>query len=304
MKYMLMLLLSMGSVMGGELTPDQLLAALQKARVDEEAASGKVYVQSEPPGASILLQVQGELRDLKCKTPSIVKLPWGMAVLLLRKEKFLDASLTVTVGDVLVKPNPVVLGVPKATVDVMSATPGWYVLLDGQLLKDKAGQLALTPCTLSLPIGPILLRLGKEGFSDIVERVSVAEGTTEVTLKSKEAPGKSLLLSVPFKELLAGRTYNRLTDGSAHPWLLMANGNVVDTDMNRTMAYWDVKEGKLVLTSMMTGGVDVLSPDGNGGFRGDGIRLIPLIPQKDGKPDNRPLDAVPGVRRVPGRSWQ
>jgi hypothetical protein len=219
---------------------EKSLAALQKARVAEEAASGKVYVQSEPPGASILLQVQGELRDLKCKTPSIVKLPQGMAVLILRKEKFMDTSITVTVGDVLAKPNPVVLEVPRAMVDIVSATPGWYVSLDGKLLKDKTGQLAVTPCTLSLPIGSVSLRMGKEGFSDIVERVSVAEGTTEVIVKSKEVPGKSLLLSIPCKELLAGRRYTRATGSTTHPWLFLT----------------------------------VLHPDGNGGFQGDGIKLI------------------------------
>jgi len=100
----------------------------------------------------------------------------------------------------------------------------------------------VTPCTVALPIGTYALRLGKMGCMDIVERVTVKEDTTQVQLTGREVPGKSLLLSVIHRELIADRTF--LLDGKLK-LTFRANGETFDHWRNTVTGTWEVKDGKL-----------------------------------------------------------
>jgi hypothetical protein len=164
---------------------------------------GKVYVQSVPSGAEIFLNGDEEPKALNAKTPGMVKLPYGPAVLVLRKEGFADAKIQVVSGAAISKSEVVKLQLPQVEVDVLSAEPGWRLFRGGQPLKDKAGKTAVTPCTILLPKGRSTLGLAKEGFVDITERVTVDEKTEMFEVKAKPRKGRSRLLLMR-KELVPG----------------------------------------------------------------------------------------------------
>jgi hypothetical protein len=155
---------------------------------------GKVFVQSVPPGANILVNGSEGTADTGVKTPGMVSLPKGMRTLVLRKEGFVDAPVTVVVGDAIVKPDVVKMIVPRAEVEVTSDDPGWRLFVDGKPLFDKAGAVAVTPCTVSLPVCTCQIGWAKAGFVDVVQKVTVEKETVSLEMKAKPSKGGSRLL--------------------------------------------------------------------------------------------------------------
>jgi hypothetical protein len=160
----------------GEQALEKSLKFLQQAKVAQpadkvvgaaEKGDGKVYVQSDPVGASILVRQNNELRDTGMKTPSLVQLPKGPTTLVLRKEKYVDLVVEVTSGDAIVKTDVVKLEMPKYDVEVTVSPEmgdGWNVFVDGKPVMDKAGKPAVAPCTVKLASGNFIFTMVKEGF--------------------------------------------------------------------------------------------------------------------------------------------
>jgi hypothetical protein len=224
MKFLLMTLLCL-SALGGE--------------------EGKVFVQSDPPGAGIFVLANGELKDSGVKTPGLVTLPKGPSTLTLRKSGFEDKDVVVVAGDAIAKPDAVKLVPPTVEVEVTSADPGWRVFVDGKPLRDKTGGVAVTPCTVSMPVGTYNVGWGKEGFADIVERVVVDKSITSIEAKAKPRAGQSALLLLR-KEVVPG-----LYRGSHPHWKSMVelttDGLVAMLGAEPT-GRWVVKGNDLIIT--------------------------------------------------------
>jgi len=190
----------------GEQALEKSLKFLQQAKVAIPVTNkvvgaavkgdGKVYVQSNPVGASILVEAEDGLRDTGSKTPSLVQLPKGNAVLVLRKEKYEDQKVSVQIGDAIVKTDVAVLEKPKFDVDIIAeGFDGFMVFIDGKPIADKTGRQAIAPCTVRLPSGNSMLGLAKEGFQDVVQRVTVKEtGMEQVKVRGKAVGGVSRII--------------------------------------------------------------------------------------------------------------
>ena len=192
----------------GETALDKSLKALQQAKVDSKAVAGKaekgdgkVYVQSKPVGAQILVLQGGELRDAGLKTPALVQLPVGRAELVLRLAKHDEAKLATNVTTSISKPAAVVMEPERFDLEVTAAPAlgdAWDVYVDGKQVMDKAGHPAVAPCTIRLAEGACSIQLVKEGFADPTPvRVKVKAGENEVILvKGRAQAGKSRTLAM------------------------------------------------------------------------------------------------------------
>ena len=173
------------------------------ARGQEEGEkTGKAYIKSDPPGASIFLG-DGALtpRDTGKKTSAIVELPEGKQVLVLSLVGYDNASIEVFVDSEkgIAKPETVVLSKPAKptrSVDILFVLSdeqkkakipddGWLVSIDGKPALDAAGQAALTPCTVKLNIGKHDVLLSKDGFKDVLFKGEIGEKTGSVEVKGK-----------------------------------------------------------------------------------------------------------------------
>ncbi len=251
MKFLLMTLLCL-SALGGE--------------------EGKVFVQSDPPGAGIFVLANGELKDSGVKTPGLVTLPKGPSTLTLRKSGFEDKDVVVVAGDAIAKPDAVKLVPPTVEVEVTSADPGWRVFVDGKPLEDKLGKKAVTPCTAMLPIGTYSLGWAKDGFADMAERVVVDKTVTSIDTKAKPRAGKSALLTFR-KELVPG-TYKVVHPRWQAVWKLLDNGEIRDAVTGGLFAKWHLVGNTLIVYWLQYNNTTTFTPAGSDGFtEKDGARM-------------------------------
>lgn len=198
----------------GEQALEKSLKFLQQAKVAQpadkvvgaaEKGDGKVYVQSVPVGATILVRQNNELRDTGAKTPSLVQLPKGPATLVLRKEKYEDSVVEVTSGDAIVKTDVVKLEMPKFDVEVTVSPEmgdGWSVFVNGKPMMDNAGNPAVAPCTVRLANGTFLIGLAKDGFRDPqTVKVVVNESGSTMVVKGTPVQGQSRLICTAKPEI-------------------------------------------------------------------------------------------------------
>lgn len=133
-----------------------------------EPKDGKLYVQSEPAGADIIVEQDGEWRSTGKATPALINPAQGKVMIVLRKQGFKDAQLEVEVGDSIVRSNKVALEQASKRVDILfEHGDDWQVFVDGKPVSDVNGKVARTPCTIELPAGAKLVQIAKEGFLDI-----------------------------------------------------------------------------------------------------------------------------------------
>ena len=143
----------------------------------EDGAEGKVYVRSEPAGATIELQ-KGEKKELIGKAPMLVKLPLGKHTLILSLERYAPSQLDIELKDAAIqKPEAVVLEPLKVNLDIIYEE-GW------QIAVDKEPQKATTPATISVSMGNHEITLTKEGFKAISKRMEILKNET-VEFKDK-----------------------------------------------------------------------------------------------------------------------
>jgi hypothetical protein len=167
------------------------------------ATDGKVFVQSDPPGASIILIAENDVRmDTGSKTPSLVQLPKGQQALSLEMPGMKPSPVGVTVGDSIAKTTVFKLEPITTSINVIFED-GWSVFLDGKRALDETGAQPTTPCTVSSPLGTHSLAIAKDGFSDISQRIDVKENMT-VEFKQKPSKGVSVLLKSAGKMSLRG----------------------------------------------------------------------------------------------------
>ena len=238
----------------GEQALEKSLKFLQQAKVAIPVTNkvvgaavkgdGKVYVQSNPVGASILVEAEDGLRDTGSKTPSLVQLPKGNAVLVLRKEKYEDQKVSIQIGDAIVKTDVAVLEKPKFDVDIIAeGLAGFFVYVDGKPVMDKTGKQAIAPCTVRLPSGNSMLGLAKEGFQDVVQRVMVKEtGLEQVKVRGRAVGGKTVLGN-PWN----GVTYRLYEVSNPNGWkgLLWCLDNGKFRDERGVEGTWTVNDDKL-----------------------------------------------------------
>lgn len=180
------------------------LTAMQKISAGSTVAEyrpaptdSKVYVQSDPPGAAIILVSDTSRQNTMKKTPALVQLPKGKQTLSIELAGMKPATLSVDVGETVQKPEPVKLMPLTARVDVLFES-GWLIFADGQALRDAAGKQLTTPSTVEIPLGNHTIVIAKDGFSDLQQRVAVKDALAPMVVEMKGRPsaGTSLTLSV------------------------------------------------------------------------------------------------------------
>jgi len=193
----------------GEVALEKSLKFLQQAKVAQdpnrdvgraEKGEGKVYVQSYPRGASILVRQNGELRDTGARTPSLVKLPKGPTTLVLRKDRYADSVVKAVAGDAIVKTEVVRLEPPKYDVEVTVSAEmgdGWMIFVDRNPCKDKTGKIAIAPCTISVTSGRHVLSVAKTGFKDpSPTRFEVKDGAASpIEINNRPMKGSSAIMA-------------------------------------------------------------------------------------------------------------
>lgn len=164
------------------------------------SAEGRVYVASEPEGASIfVVKIEGGNtveHPTQATTPGMVPLEIRVEPyeLILRKEGFKEKRFSVQVDKAsIIKPAAQKMDPATRSVDILYAEPGWQVFVDGKPVNDAEGNVAKTPCTIQLPDGAKEVQLAKEGFQDL----SVKSGAPGAVLEFKGKPwkGQSKLLA-------------------------------------------------------------------------------------------------------------
>ena len=208
-----------------------------------EKGDGKVYVQSVPAGAAILIKQGGELRDTGAKTPGMVSPPRGLVTLVLRLQGYEDAEVGAVSGDAIAKPEPAKLEKITVGADVTASTElgeGWSVFVDGKPILDSTGKPAVAPCTTKLAPGTYQVALAKEGFNDpLPTRLTVkTEGLNSVEVKGRAARGASRLMAQAqareMEEFTVVGTW-KLVNGGARRWyelILKKDGTFIGGDMN------------------------------------------------------------------------
>jgi hypothetical protein len=180
---------------------------------EAKKGEGKVFVTSEPPGASVLVESSDGLRDTGTKTPGLVLLPKGRSVLVLRREGCADGRLSVQpTADGIAKPDAVQLERTKSAVDVTDTQKGGFtVFIDGKPATDKAGKPAVTPCTIMLSEGDCSVSLAKAGLLDTMQPATIKGASMVLEVRIDPVPGKSKLLTGN-AEFMVGRWVKTDTD--------------------------------------------------------------------------------------------
>lgn len=154
---------------------------------------GKVFVQSDPSGASIILFVSAVRQDSGKKTPALIQIPKGVQTLSLELAGMKPASFSVEVGDAIVKPPAIKLDQITFPVDIVFQE-GWTIFVDGKSENAINGERAVSPCTIAMAVGSHTVAVAKAGFWDIAKKVKIADHAV-VEFTQSPAKGKSTLLT-------------------------------------------------------------------------------------------------------------
>src|SRR6185295_18692320 len=118
-------LLAPSAVSGGTAAPEN------PAQYKPSASDGRVFVQSEPAGAKILLAVPSGRAETGSRTPALVQVPRGEQKLFLELAGMRAVELSVNVGDAIVKLDSVKFEPIRVPVDIIFED-GWLVFIDGK----------------------------------------------------------------------------------------------------------------------------------------------------------------------------
>lgn len=259
----------------GETALDKSLKALQQAKVDSKAVAGKaekgdgkIYVQSKPVGAQILVVQNGELRDTGLKTPSLVQLPVGRAELVLRLAKHDEAKLNTDVTTSISKPEVVVMEPEKFDLEVTAEAglgDAWDVYVDGKPVLDKAGKPAVAPCTIRVAEGVRSIQLVKDGFVDtqpVRVQVKVGVENAGVVVKGRAVAGQSKTLTLGYLQFVGKWTATFTKPGASNQTFVYdfsSDGTVTvfskGCNINATGKTKIEKNGKLSFAYKLSNGV-------------------------------------------------
>ena len=163
------------------------------AQYKPEATDGKAYVQSDPPGAELLLVDADGKRDLGKKTPTLIQIPKGHQTISIEVKGMKTATLQIEIDDKNITKPPVVKLEPVTVQIEIIFEPDWIVFIDGKKAKDVAGKYPTTPCKVEAPPGMHTITVAKEGFGDISQKVDLQESAS-IEIKNKGSKGSSMLL--------------------------------------------------------------------------------------------------------------
>lgn len=251
----------------GEQALEKSLKFLQQAKVavapsnkpigPASRGDSKIYVQSNPTGATILVEAEDGLRDTGVKTPGMVSLPKGTVKLVLQKDKYVEGRLTVTAGDAIVKTDVVTLNPFMVSVDVTVPNEfgdGWIIFVDGKPAMDQAGKPAVAPCTIKVPLENHRIQVAKEGFVDSYPKsVTVAKGKEQaVAIEGRPAKGSSQLITplnnsvIKYGYLVGLWRFDKDNPPSSGTWdISIKDGKLLVTEDNGNSwsDYVEVKDG-------------------------------------------------------------
>lgn len=233
------------------------------------AEDGKVYVQTDPAGATITLVIEAAgqkdtYKEFEKKTPALVQVPQGEHRLLLTLDGYKSSMLNVDVAGVAInKPDVVKLAPATVALDVVFSQDGWSVLVDKKPVKDSSSKPAIAPCTIPVQKGKHEIVLAKEGFVDMTTQVEVAAdmaldidkiGLKPIKGKGKTDDSKQNVLPVSF----SGKIY-MVADDKA---IVYVNGErigecVLDKASTYTSKEISLKDGDIVT-------IDLMNPTGGG----------------------------------------
>lgn len=178
-----------------------LIALVVFAPAFLHSAEGRIYVTSDPEGASIIVvKTEGGNtveHPTQATTPGMVPLEVRVEPyeLILRKEGFKEKRFSVQVAKAaILKPEIQKLEPATRNVDILYEEAGWQVFIDGKTVNDAEGNAAKTPCTIQLPDGAKEVQLAKEGFNDFTMRVGEEKS---LEFKGKPWKGQSKVLQSP-----------------------------------------------------------------------------------------------------------
>ncbi|HEY3320492.1 MAG TPA: hypothetical protein VGP72_08500 [Planctomycetota bacterium] len=199
--------------MGLCLTAMAKIGSEQLAVYKPATTDGRAFIQSEPPGAAILVVADDGAKDTGKRTPSLIDLPKGAQTIELRLKGWKPVRQALQIGETVIKPERIVLSAPTTQIDVLYE-PGWTVFVDGKFAKASGSRNAETPCTVELPLGSHELGLAKEGFLDIKQRFETIEGgvkgsggtfSNSLEIKARPSKGTSVLANIALKDKIVGK---------------------------------------------------------------------------------------------------
>ncbi len=221
---------------------------------------GKVFVQSEPPGASIYVLMGDSKRDTGKKTPSMVMLPKGSQNLVLELRGMKPTKETVVSGDVISKTDSIKLEPICSPVDIVFES-GWSVFVGSKVATGSDGMKVLTPCTIQIPIGNHTVFVVKDGFYDISQRVTVKDTQLTLEIKNKPVPGPSAILQAIKRDAqmamtdLELRLLGKWAKFDGH--IIMKNDHSLTFTGDRSGGKWEVNDEKSFTVKWGWGAVSV-----------------------------------------------
>lgn len=129
------------------------------------AEEGRVYVQSDPPGADISLLVDGVGKPLSQKTPSMIGITQGNQTIVVSKDGYVPRQININVASHITKTGIVKLEVQTSKVDILYED-GWTVFVNNKPINDVEGRLAKTPCTVEIQ-AKATVTIAKAGYQDM-----------------------------------------------------------------------------------------------------------------------------------------
>lgn len=107
---------------------------------------------------------------------------------------------------------------PVGVVRVYTGTPGFHVLVDGNVVKDEEGNPVETPCAVTTQQGSHTVKVFREGYFDTSQEVVVSEDG-EIEFKPLEDPDgtNSDALKAPWRDLEIGKPVALEAVNSARP---------------------------------------------------------------------------------------
>jgi hypothetical protein len=161
-------------------------------------AEGQVFINSEPLGAEIFLQVldkenKPDLQSMGKKTPALVKLPEGRNLITLRLPKHKDLPTEVdVVGTGIMKPEPFKLELTTYPVDVILLEEGWAITVD-KTPQTKDEKPITAPATVQVLEGKHDITLTKDGFEPMTKSITLKEAKETLSVDfSAEKPRKAV----------------------------------------------------------------------------------------------------------------